>query len=287
VLFRSAIGRPGNIGGIYQSGAITGANGTSISFISNNNISQNGAIGLVANTSGTAANITYDITYGNKTSTLLTGPLTIPTGSSSSINYIIKTAGSAINPGTIGSASVSLPGYVLLDNTYGCTTSTPACVPVTGFINTITNNLADLSTASVGVTINGAIYARDNIIVNGVSTTGHAISYSAVITSNSGSVILNNALKEFACCVIKAFVFVIFPQTSEKIKLAKSANNKATDAKYEGETPRGLYFHFVYNRSKKITPTPIAIGKRAETYFRPSVVSIRELDLLVVNLHKF
>ena len=191
VVSGNVIGIPGAVGGIYQSGAITGANGTSISFISNNNISQNGAIGLVANTSGTAANISYDITYGLKTSTLVTGALTIPAGSSSSINYIIKTAGSAINPGTIGSATVSLPGYVLLDNTYGCTASTPACVPVTGYINTTTNNLADLSTASVGVTINGAIYARDNIIVNGVSTTSQAISYSTDITSNSGSVILN------------------------------------------------------------------------------------------------
>jgi hypothetical protein len=69
-------------------------------------------------------------------------------------------------------------------------------------------------------------------------------------------------------------VLVIFPQTSEKIKLENRANNSATEAKYEGDTPRGLYFHFVYRRSKKMTPTPIAIGRRAERYLRPSVVSM-------------
>jgi mucin-19 len=191
VVSGNVIGTPGTVGGIYQSGAITGANGSSISFISNNNISQNGAITLAANTSSAAANLTYDITYGNKTSTLLTGALTIPTGSTSAINYIIKTAGSPINPGVIGSATLNLPGYVLLDNTFGC--SGTGCTPVAGFINPITNNLSTLATASTGVTINGAIHARDNIIINGVSTIGQAIGYSVAMTSYNGSIILGGS----------------------------------------------------------------------------------------------
>jgi hypothetical protein len=137
------IGTPGALGGIYQTGDIRGASGSNISFISNNNISQSGAITLVANTSGTAANITYDVTTGNKTSSVLTGALSIPTGSTSAINYIIKTAGAAINPDAIGSSSVALPGYVLLDNTYGC--GTTGCAPVSGYINTNTTT-ANLTT---------------------------------------------------------------------------------------------------------------------------------------------
>jgi hypothetical protein len=184
------ISTPGALGGIYQIGDIRGASGSSISFISNNNISQSGALILAANTSGTAANITYDITTGNKTSSILAGALSIPSGSSSNINYIIKTAGSAINPAAIGSSSVALPGYVLIDNTYGCTGS--GCTPVSGFINTTTANLAALATGSVGVTINNAIYARDNITVNGVSSASQTgINYSVVITSTAGNVIFN------------------------------------------------------------------------------------------------
>jgi hypothetical protein len=123
----------------------------------------------------------------------LGGALSIPAGSTSAINYIVKTAGSAINTSAIGTASLVLPGYVLIDNTYGCTASTPACTPVSGFINTTTANLATLATGSIGVTINNAIYARDNITVNGVSGGGSqtGINYSVVITSTAGNVILN------------------------------------------------------------------------------------------------
>ncbi|WP_216246992.1 YDG domain-containing protein, partial [Polynucleobacter sp. AP-Capit-er-40B-B4] len=188
------IGTPGALGGIYQIGTITGASGSNISFISNNNIQQNGAIVLALNTSGAAANITYDVTTGNKTSSILAGALTIATGTNTSpINYIIKSAGSAINPAAIGTSTLALPGYVLIDNTYGCTASTPACTPVSGFINTAIPNLSTLATASVGITINNAIYASGNITVNGV--TGGAgntgIDYSVAITSSGGNVILN------------------------------------------------------------------------------------------------
>jgi hypothetical protein len=116
--------------------------------------------------------------------------LSIPAGSTSAINYIIKTAGSAINPAAIGTSLLPLPGYVLIDNTYGCTGS--GCTPVSGFINTTTANLATLATGSVGITINNAIYARDNITVNGVSSASQTgINYSVVITSTAGNVIFN------------------------------------------------------------------------------------------------
>ncbi|OJI04080.1 YDG domain-containing protein, partial [Polynucleobacter sp. MWH-Adler-W8] len=185
------IGTPGAAGGVYQSGAITGASGSNISLISNNNIQQLGAISLVANTSGNQANITYDVTTGNKTSSVISAALSIPTGSISAINYIIKTAGAAINPAAIGTSLLPLPGYVLLDNTYGCTPS--GCTPVSGYINTTTPNIATLATTSVGVTVNSAIYANGNITINGM--TGAAgqtgIDYSVAVTSTGGNVSLN------------------------------------------------------------------------------------------------
>ncbi|MBT8613738.1 hypothetical protein G6664_08750, partial [Polynucleobacter paneuropaeus] len=94
--------------GITQTGAITdNAVGSNITFTSNNIINQTGAIALVANTGSTAANITYDTTSGTKTSNITTGTLTIGAGTNNSgINYIVKSAGSAINPGTIGSSTL-------------------------------------------------------------------------------------------------------------------------------------------------------------------------------------
>ncbi|NBX98713.1 MAG: hypothetical protein EBQ83_00225, partial [Burkholderiaceae bacterium] len=185
------IGTPGAAGGVYQSGTITGASGSNISFISNNNIQQIGAIALAANTSGSPANITYDVTTGKNTSSVSAAALSIPTGSTSAINYIIKTAGAAINPAAIGTNLLPLPGYVLLDNTYGCTPS--GCTPVSGYINTITPNIATLATTSVGVKIDSAIYANGNITVNGM--TGAAgqtgIDYSVAVTSTAGNVSLN------------------------------------------------------------------------------------------------
>ncbi|RAZ45887.1 hypothetical protein DP175_07730, partial [Polynucleobacter paneuropaeus] len=140
--------------GINQTGTITdNSNGGNITFTSNNIINQTGAISLVANTASTAVSVTYNTTSGNKSSTITTGALTVAAGTNSSaINYIVKSAGSAINPGTIGSSTVALPGYVLIDNTYGCTGTN--CTPVTGFINTTTNNLASLATTSIGITLN-------------------------------------------------------------------------------------------------------------------------------------
>ncbi|MBT8534145.1 S-layer family protein, partial [Polynucleobacter paneuropaeus] len=163
--------------------------GSNITFISNNNISQNGAISLVANTSGTAANITYDTTAGNKTSTILSGALTIASGSTSAINYTMKSDGGGINPGAIGSTSVALPGYVFIDNTYGCTGT--GCTSTAGFINTTANNLGTLATSAIGATINNVIYATGAITINGVASANQGIGISAIITSTGGAVTLN------------------------------------------------------------------------------------------------
>ncbi|MBT8527482.1 S-layer family protein, partial [Polynucleobacter paneuropaeus] len=180
----------GGANGITQTGAITdNAVGSNITFTSNNIINQTGAIALVANTGGTAANITYDTTSGTKASNITTGALTIGAGTNTSgINYIVKSAGSAINPGTIGSSTLTLPGYVLIDNTFGCTGT--GCTPASGFINTTTNNLASLATASVGLTINNAIYAAGAITANGVASANQGIGYTAAITSTGSNVIL-------------------------------------------------------------------------------------------------
>jgi mucin-19 len=185
----------GAAAGIIQSSTITGASGSNISFISNNKITQAGGITLAANTSGTAANILYDTTTGNKDSKIITGALTLATDTSTSlINYIIKSAGSAINSGAIGVAAKALPGYVLLDNTFGGTAGVGG-TPTSGFINTTTNNLVAFAIAHDGVYIdnNSPILAKGNITINGVSNHSayRSIYYLATITSQNGDVTLN------------------------------------------------------------------------------------------------
>jgi len=187
----SVIGTPGATGGIYQAGAITGANGSSISFISNNNINQNGAISLPANTSGTAANITYDVTSGNKTSTIsATGTLNLTAGSTSAINYIEIASGAALTTSPIGSSSVPLPGYVLFDNTYGCAGS--GCTPVSGYINSALSAWATLVTTSNGINLTGNIFALNSITINAVNagggSGGGAILLQSGLTSTSANI---------------------------------------------------------------------------------------------------
>ncbi len=171
--------------GITQSGAITdNASGSNITFTSNNLINQTGAITMAANTSGNTATLTYDTTGGNKLSTIVSGALTLTAGSSSDINFVMKSAGSAIDPGAIGSSSVRLPGTVTLDNTYQSGGST-------GFITT--SNLVTYATASVGVTINNAIYSTKLISAKGASYTSQGVNYSAVINASAGGVELVGA----------------------------------------------------------------------------------------------
>ena len=173
------IGTPGAAGGLYQSGAITGVSGSNISFISNNNISQNGAISLAANTSGTASNITYDTTTGNKTSTISSAALTIATGSTSAINYIIKT-----NGGTISPPAVSVPGYILLDNTcLGCATAATAATAA------VNGNAITLGGALSAGTLAGTTGVMVNTVANGTGNGFNQGGYA--ITSSAGGVTIN------------------------------------------------------------------------------------------------
>ncbi|MBT8604201.1 filamentous hemagglutinin N-terminal domain-containing protein [Polynucleobacter paneuropaeus] len=169
-----------NIGnpGIASTGAITdNANGGGILFKSNGNISQTGAVTVAANTSGTTSSITYDTTTGNLNSSITPGALTLTGGVSASntaINYIQKASGAPI-----AVSAISMPGFILLDNTYGCTGS--ACTPVSGFINQ--TNLATLATKTqAGVSLNGTLssglYAGPQAItINGITAAPSSINY--------------------------------------------------------------------------------------------------------------
>ncbi|QWD27166.1 filamentous hemagglutinin N-terminal domain-containing protein [Polynucleobacter paneuropaeus] len=169
-----------NIGnpGIASTGAITdNANGGGILFKSNGNISQTGAVTVAANTSGTTSSITYDTTTGNLNSSITPGALTLTGGVSASntaINYIQKASGAPI-----AVSAISMPGFILLDNTYGCTGS--ACTPVSGFINQ--TNLATLATKTqAGVSLNGTLssglYAGPQAItINGITAAPSSITY--------------------------------------------------------------------------------------------------------------
>ncbi|MBT8577618.1 hypothetical protein G6695_00005, partial [Polynucleobacter paneuropaeus] len=181
-------GAGGNTG-ISSTGAITqNANGGNITFTSNNIINQTGSITLAANTSGTASTVTYDTTSGNKAANITGGNLTIAAGSTSDINYVVKSAGSGINPGSIGSATVALPGYVLLDNTYGAASGAPS----SGYITNA--NSGTLTGAIIGVNVNSAITATKNITLMGASQTGYySVSMTAAITTSQGSIAITGS----------------------------------------------------------------------------------------------
>jgi autotransporter-associated beta strand protein len=176
---------PGSAIGITQTGNLTNyAAGSNISFISNNKINQVGAIALAANTGSPSANILYDTTSGNKDSSIVSGALTYTAGAGTVIDYVAKSAGSAISNGAIGVLVNRLPGTVTLDNTFGCATA--PCTKVSGFITQ--NNASTLATASAGITISNAIYSTGDITVKGVSTTAAGINYSAAINNTLGSI---------------------------------------------------------------------------------------------------
>ncbi|MBU3606858.1 hypothetical protein IEN92_08875, partial [Polynucleobacter sp. MWH-Creno-3A4] len=138
------------------------------------------------------ANVIYDTTRGTRASNITGGALTFTTSVGSVINYIARSSGSVIDPDAIGTSSASLPGYVLLDNTFGCTGT--GCTPVSGFINPTTNNLATLATASnVGIGINNAIYATGNIVINGVSSNSSGVNYSAAIRTTGGAITITGS----------------------------------------------------------------------------------------------
>ena len=110
-----------NEAGIATAGAIGLASGSGLSFISNNLINQTGAISVAANVSGAASNLVFDTTTGSNASAVTTGNITFVTGSTSDVNLTVKSKGSALNPGTVGTSTVALPGVLTIDNTIGGT----------------------------------------------------------------------------------------------------------------------------------------------------------------------
>ncbi|RAZ42303.1 hypothetical protein DP176_07075 [Polynucleobacter paneuropaeus] len=160
--------------GISVTGNIVdNSNGGNISFISNGVINQTGTTTVAPNTSGTASYITYNTTSGNQLSTISTGALTIGAGTSSSaINYIEKSSGSAL---TIGATTV--PGYILVDNTYGCTGA--SCTPASGYLNMST---ISTSNASTGVYVSGSLSAGSSITINGASASSAAGTADGAVT---------------------------------------------------------------------------------------------------------
>ena len=170
-------------GGVYQTGAITdNANGGSILFKSNNNISQNGSIALAKNTSGGDSFVTYDLSTGNKTSSLVAGNLTVTAGSTSGINYNVYTSGANLNPGT-----VSVPGVITLDNTWGGTAGVGGA-PTSGYITSA--NRATLATASDGITLNNALVGGKGVVLRGVTTGNYGINANSAVTATTGGITL-------------------------------------------------------------------------------------------------
>jgi len=160
-----------NIGGnagISSSGGITNnASGGNVLFQSNGTISQSGTLTIAANTSGTASNVTYDTTAGNKASTISTGTLSLTGTSSSSINYSMLTSGAQITAG-----AVSVPGSITLDNTYATTSASPS-IPVSGGISIANGNLGTLATTGdYGIKVNGDLVAGTSVLVKGVDNSG-------------------------------------------------------------------------------------------------------------------
>ncbi|MBU3599119.1 filamentous hemagglutinin N-terminal domain-containing protein [Polynucleobacter sp. 30F-ANTBAC] len=160
--------------GISATGAIIQNQiGGNVTFISNNKISQTGTVTLVANTGGTAATVLYDTRTGNSGSTIQNGLLSIGAGpSTSAINFSELTNGALIFNG-----GVTVPGYILIDNTNG-SSSTATLANVNG--TTITGAL------NAG-TLAGTTGVRINTVSSG---TGVAIQDVAAITALAGPVTL-------------------------------------------------------------------------------------------------
>jgi len=174
-----------NIGltGISSTGAIAqNASGGDVLFQSNGGINQSGAITMAANTSGTASSVIYDTTLGNKTALISSGSLTITSGSTSAINYIQKSAGTAL---TVGATSV--PGIITLDNTWGC--SGAGCTVASDYLkySTITSTN---TTASNGITINGALTAANlTNAATAITIKGATSAASTAVIANASGVI--------------------------------------------------------------------------------------------------
>ena len=198
-----------NIGnpGIASTGAVAiQSSGGSMLFQSNGAISQTGAVTLAANSSGVASSVTYDTTTGNKNAGITSGALTLTGGAAASntaINYTQKSAGAALAIGT-----VSMPGYILLDNTYGGTAGAGG-TPTSGYIklsNASTNAQATLDGVLVSGALSAGAYAGANAItINAVSGSlpvgKNNITLSGALTATTGDINLtgetlaNNGVK--------------------------------------------------------------------------------------------
>ena len=154
---------------VLAAGAIGLASGSGLSFISNNLINQTGAISVAANVSGAASNLVFDTTTGSNASAVTTGNITFVTGSTSDVNLTVKSKGSALNPGTVGTSTVALPGVLTIDNTIGGTVTVANAV------------------AGVGLTLNGAMYAGKGVILSGVSNGNNAIQTSAAVATTASA----------------------------------------------------------------------------------------------------
>jgi hypothetical protein len=153
--------------------------GGSITFKSNNNINQTTTIGMVGNTSGQAAALTYDVTTGTSASSVVGGNLTITGSSTSPINYNLLASGAHLDGGAL-----NIPGTITLDNTYGGTAGIGGA-PTSGFITSA--NIAS-AVAAEGITINNAMTGANGVIIKGVSSGSNAINTTSTLTATTGNV---------------------------------------------------------------------------------------------------
>mgnify|MGYP003344589646 CR=1 FL=1 len=169
--------------GITQTGAITdNVVGGNITFRSNNNINQTGAVTMVSNPGTTAAVLTYDVSTGNSTSSIVAGSLTITGTNTGPIDYNLFAAGAQLIPGAI-----SVPGTITLDNTYGGTSGVGGA-PTSGYITA--SNLS-LATTNIGIVVDSALSANRGVVIRGASyggTNTMGIRIWSNITSSQGNI---------------------------------------------------------------------------------------------------
>jgi filamentous hemagglutinin family protein len=171
-------------GGITEAGAVNvNTSGGDVLFKSNGVINVTGTITLSQNISGSPQNIVFDTTVGDKNSTISFSTLNIGSGSTAAVNFTEKTSGAAIASGTM-----SLPGYILLDDTWGCGTTN--CTPASGYIANGTT--ATLATTSNAIAVNGVLTAgaysgSTGITIKGISDGGYGVYITSAI--NSGGII--------------------------------------------------------------------------------------------------
>jgi filamentous hemagglutinin family protein len=171
-------------GGITDAGAVNvNSSGGDVLYKSNGVINVTGTVTLKKNVSNGPQNIVFDTTIGDKNSTISFGTLNIETGSTAAVNFTERTAGAAVTSGTM-----SLPGYILLDNTWGC--GTTGCTPTSGYI--AIGSTATLATTSNAINANGALTAgaysgSTGITIKGISNGGYGANITAAL--NSGGII--------------------------------------------------------------------------------------------------